>query len=804
MKPNTSTDSAVPANGRLRSCFCLWLAALAVILGLLLHESLFGGKGLVPADAILSFPPWQDAAGPSNFLLSDQFQVFVPQHEFMYQQFWLGHVPLWNPCIDCGVPNLASSQGALLYPINLLLLPVSPFYASGWAAFLKLFLAGWFTMLYLRVLGASNRAAFLSGLVFSLSGFMISWLGHPHVNSAIFLPLFLYLIERMFQNARAGLHWRRLWVGFALAFGCMLLGGHPPTMIHVTLFIGGYFLFRWSKHCRELPWKIPGWWLSALLVGCLLAAPAILPYLEYDHHSSESFSSDGLQRSQMRLPLNALIFYLFPHLSGSPPEGFEETMLRLGIGRALPNFTERTGYVGILPLMFAVFAVVRRRCRLTKFYAAVVVVGLLFVCGMPPLPAILTALPVLHAINPMRLLLVIGFSVAVLAGLGWDEFQRGENRGLKFWVVTGFWTLIGLVLLSYWHTVKPWLPNLDSAHRNFLQPQFAMLAGSMLVSVSLLLKTISQRQALTAAVGLGWIACDLLVFGRGYNPAIPRDRYYPTTPAIAWLKNDPAHFRILGDKYVLLPNTAEIFGLQDVRGCDFTTVRRYEELITGQAGDFSFYKKSTSLPVALPLLSVKYVLSLHMSPPDPSQFELAYSNTIDIYRNRAFQERALAVFDCQVERDPAVILKQVRSGIFDPKRLLWLEENPQPAATSSQIPTSTTATKTAVQITAEQPDQVEIEASLSRPSFLLLLDTYFPGWTATVNGRPTKIYRADYNFRAIALPAGKSAVCFAYRPTSFRLGIAMSSASLLALGTVWFWSRMKKTSTSLIETRLEE
>ena len=183
-----------------KRAFFLWVAVLALVLLVLLHESLLGGKGLVPANGVFSFPPWRETQGSSNWLLEDQYCVFAPQREFGYQQFLQGHFPLWNPYLNCGVPNLASLQGALLFPINLLLLPLDPFYTAGPAAFLKLMLAGWFTMLYLRGLGASNSGAFLSGLVFSLNGFMIVWLGHPHVNSAMWLPLLLYLIDQAFRH----------------------------------------------------------------------------------------------------------------------------------------------------------------------------------------------------------------------------------------------------------------------------------------------------------------------------------------------------------------------------------------------------------------------------------------------------------------------------------------------------------------------------------------------------------------------------------------------------------------------------
>jgi hypothetical protein len=804
-----SSDSATAAASRSRGHFFIWVAVLAVVLGVLLHESLFGGKGLVPASGVLGFPPWPVTNGPSNWLLADQYNVFVTQHEFVHQQFWRGHFPLWNPYLDCGVPNLASIQGALLFPINLLeLLPLGPFYGGGLAAFLKLFLAGWFTMLYLRVLGASDHGAFLSGLVFSLSGFMIVWLGHPHVNSAMWLPLLLYLIELSFHCGRSdggGLMpasgWR-IWAGFAAIFGCLLLGGHPPTMAHVAFFMCIYFLFRLIAHRREQPWSQAGGWFCALVLGFLLAAPAIMPYLEYYHYSSAEFSSHVLQRSANRLPLSALIFYLFPHLSGNPSDGFEETMLRLGIGKLLPNFNERTGYVGILPLLFALYAVVSRRCRLTVFYGIVTLVSLLAVYGVSPMPAILGALPVLRDTNPTRLLMVVGFSLAVLAGLGWDRFHRSENRRLKFWVVAGFWSAIGVVLLWYWHRAGPGWSRLDAAHRSFLKPQFLMLAGSLVASGALFLRTLNRQNGLGSVIVLGWVAVDLLVFGMGYNPAITRDCYYPITPAIRWLKQQgPAGFRVLGEKSVLVPNTAEVFGLRDARGYDFNAVRRYEELIDGQAGNFFFYYAAPALPKPFQLLSVKYLLTFRWPAPDSSLFDLVYSNNITsyditIYRYKAFRERALAVFDYRVDPDPASLLGNVRSGTFDPARVLLLEAEPKPGITPFGVQTQTARTNASLRIVSDEADEICIKAFLPRPGFLLLLDTYFPGWLATVNGQKTSILRADYNFRAVQLPAGNSTVRFVYQPWSFRLGIVLCAISLSVLAAAWFWPRKARPSES--------
>jgi len=785
MNEKNSSDSAVAVRGKPRSRFFVWVVLLAAVLGWFLHQSLFCGRGLTAADGVLSYYPWHDPVGPGNNLLSDQYLVFAPQHEFVYQQFLAGHFPLWNPYLDCGVPNLASSQGAQLFPINLLLLPVAPFHAAGLAAFLKLFLAGWFAMLYARALGVSSAGAFLTGVVFSLCGFMIVWLGHPHVNSALWLPLFPYLIERFFQCVRARAPVTRVCVFFSLAYGGMLLGGHPPTMVHVTLFIGAYFGFRWFEHRRELPVKPALFLGGAAALGILLAAPAILPFLEYDHFSSEQVSSHDLQRSASHLPLNSLIFYLLPHLNGSPVNGWQDTLFRLGVGDNVPNFNERTGYAGILPVLLALYAVVRLRGRLVWFYAVMIVACLLAVCGVPPLPALFAALPVLHATNQMRLTLLIAFGVAVLAGLGWDQFWRPGRTRSKGWVVAGFWTVIGLVLAGYALAVAPRWHGLDPACQAYLIPQVLMLAGSLVVSGLLVWRGISRR--LAAGVVLGWVVVDLLLFATGFNPEIPRDRYYPSTPAIDWLKQHAGPARILGQRTILVPNTAEVFALRDARGCDFTTVRRYEELIDGAAGNFQFYLEANSLPGALPLTGVKYLLARNSASLDPALFEEVYSNEVKIYRYRPACERALVVPDYRVEPDPAVVLPAVRSNTFDPRRWLWLEEHVPPASAAPRTPLPVAGTNSSVRITADQADRVELAASLAQPGFLLLLDTYFPGWTATVNGRPAKIYRADYNFRAVQLPAGQALVCFTYRPATFRYGLILAALSLLTLGGA-FWS----------------
>ncbi|UPT75235.1 MAG: YfhO family protein [Elusimicrobiota bacterium] len=78
---------------------------------------------------------------------------------------------------------------------------------------------------------------------------------------------------------------------------------------------------------------------------------------------------------------------------------------------------------------------------------------------------------------------------------------------------------------------------------------------------------------------------------------------------------------------------------------------------------------------------------------------------------------------------------------------------------------------------------MSVEVNAAGPGWLVLLDGWFPGWEATVDGKPAALLRADHAFRAVAVPAGRSAVRFDYRPRSVRLGLmlALFAANALVL-----------------------
>jgi hypothetical protein len=78
-------------------------------------------------------------------------------------------------------------------------------------------------------------------------------------------------------------------------------------------------------------------------------------------------------------------------------------------------------------------------------------------------------------------------------------------------------------------------------------------------------------------------------------------------------------------------------------------------------------------------------------------------------------------------------------------------------------------------------DRVTLEADLSAPGHVVLLETYDPGWRASVDGRPVIVERANLAFRAVAVPAGRHTILFEYRPRAVVLGAGLSLATLLGV-----------------------
>lgn len=117
-------------------------------------------------------------------------------------------------------------------------------------------------------------------------------------------------------------------------------------------------------------------------------------------------------------------------------------------------------------------------------------------------------------------------------------------------------------------------------------------------------------------------------------------------------------------------------------------------------------------------------------------------------------------------------------GRFEPyEQALFLPgEGPQTDSAPSQGPAG------AARVLAELPNRVDLEVERDRPGLLIVARSHFPGWRARIDGKEAPLWRANYAFSALAVPAGRSRIVLSYEPGSLRLGAALSLGAALLLG----------------------
>jgi hypothetical protein len=160
-------------------------------------------------------------------------------------------------------------------------------------------------------------------------------------------------------------------------------------------------------------------------------------------------------------------------------------------------------------------------------------------------------------------------------------------------------------------------------------------------------------------------------------------------------------------------------------------------------------------------------------------YRQVHSGDVKIYENRGVLPRAFIVHEAdRVEsEDEAIAVMQNPS--FDPARTmvrLRRDEEPAGLQTSGQPSPQDQAA-----ILAYAPERVEVEVKLDSPGWLVLTDTYYPGWQATLDGHPTEILPVNIMFRAVEVPAGEHTVVFEFKPRSVQLGMWISGGALAVL-----------------------
>jgi hypothetical protein len=669
------------------------------------------------------------------------------------------------------------------------------------------------------------------------------WVFPSMVYAAAWLPLLLALAERVVRRIRSGAEpegeallpavtsWLFDLALLAGIFALQFLAGHAQTSYYSAWMVAAFALYRLLQRGPEGP--RPGMRrLRSLLLGggslalaavwgAALAAIQLLPTAEFVANSQRAGTlTDATFAYELSFWPWRLITLLAPDFFGHPARG--------GYW-AYGTYWEEAGYVGLLPLLLAVAGVAawwgrrqlagRRGARgregerkdalagraragqvradqgrgTVPFFVVLCLVSILLALGehTPLYPLLFRLVPGMGWFQaPARLMVGYALGVAVLAGIGASVFRLTPRTRSLLRVVL----VVGLGVAMAGGAARLILPTVEASFGNSalrLGMGLAVAAGALLLQRGRLGE--GRWQGLVVIL----VAVDLLAFGWGLAPGTDPAVYRAPVATAEFLKEQaPGRVAVLEtyaqevyERYVslssfgdadaaylgglresLLPNLSAVHSLEGVGNYDPLRIGLYQDLA-------EVLERRGEEP--LPVDKVRRVLDLfgarYWITDAGLDLPVLYEEGPRIYDNEGALPAAWIAPRARVVEEAQGRLELLLDPGFDPRSEVILSRAPaKPLVAGSGAPEQAPAT-----VLREGPNRVIIEASLRQPGVLVLADTYYPGWQATVDGTPAEILPANHAFRAVPLDNGEHRVVFEYSPLSFRVGAWITAVALV-------------------------
>lgn len=720
---------------------------------LLFGIDLIRGRALFWGTPLLQFTPWHSAAKEIAFS---------------------GHLPLWNPWLGMGAPLFANYQSALLYPPNWLLLATDVAWGQTLLVLLHLMWAGFGMALLARSLGLGKFAQAISGIAYAMSGYLVARSGFLSINAtAAWLPWILYAAEGLVRSAGTSsvassgllrsLRWRAAAL-LGLVLGLQWLAGHAQVAWYTLILLVVWVIFR--ARSNSVPIRSAVLMLAvAGALGFAIAAVQLIPTLEYASISNRAGDLDPeFALTYSFWPWRALGL-VAPDLFGNPG-----TADYWGYG----NFWEDAIYVGVLPLLLAIGALASKGVgRIKWFLLGVATIAFLFGLGSntPIFKFLFDYVPTFSAFQaPTRWNLWLVASFSILAGFGAEHWKVAYGKKL-YWLRLGTAGAIAILVMAT-------LINLLDTE---IEPTFTRAiatAGFWLAASGILalLRSDPGRKGWVAAA-LSVVVLDLFLAGRGLNPMLP-----------AKLSSAPSALsqEIQGDHRLYMSEELE-------REIKFDVAFRFDSFQPGL--DWVIVRESglpnTPLLDRLssannfdPLLPARYVLWMNRLEQVPSAQRERLLPTMDVgwqavhgtnglprYEPILDPTRAWIVPSVEWVASPAEATRRATSSTTDLLFIAFLEGSARPEQGGAGVVTA---------LSDKGPNIVELVVEAPEGGWLVLADSWFPGWVAELDGQATEIFPANGVMRSVWIPAGQHTVVFQYRPIALPIGLALTVFGLAA------------------------
>jgi hypothetical protein len=726
----------------------------------------------------------------------DITEINYPYRAFLASELKAGRFSRWCPELYCGLPLYSESQAGYLHPLKYLLYP----WMATWKAFnldtvLSVWLTGLGTYGWLRRhVGPSG--ALTGAAVFGLSGFVWAHLIHTSMNNALTsVPFILWALE--WAWSRGG--WRGVALG-AIAMACQVFAGHLQDTLLTAGLVGLYGIYRAvTERGGQARLDALGKAVGLVALGVALSAVQWIPSKELLDRSPRA---EGL--TWERLTYGSWAPELLPTLVVREAYGTRARDTDWMDG--FYPYHEMNAYLGLVAMALAIVGAASARDRWVGFWIILAGVGGILMLGkFTVLFDRAHLIPILGSSRiPVRLHLWVSLAVAALAAVGVDRLARpGPVRLRPALIVMAWLVLASLPILYYvyepaWTEANRWTKPYHLARYRWLERELGLAAvrtfGLALLAWAVAAAAarqanVERRKRLAALLPVLVIA-DLLGAHFADVPTIT-PRYWTDPPqSVQVLKADPSRIRIFGSSgksagepgYASEPvdflsvrdalgwSLAPVWGMASSAGETPIVPRRLIEFYdhTGPGWGRFDIEGVTHL-----LTSVPYIQGR-----GPGE----RVGTAYLYRNRSALPRArLFGRPYYVADERSAIDALDRLGPAQKDRLV-VEDPDRPLSSDAEV--SGTAT-----ITRELPEHVEVAVDAWTDAYLILADTFDPGWSATLDGRPAPIRPAWVAFRAVYVPRGRHVVIFRYRPAGFVRGLVISGVGLVLVVGLLCWPR---------------
>ncbi|MGA2113269.1 MAG: YfhO family protein [Bryobacteraceae bacterium] len=692
----------------------------------------------------------------------DTIRMDTPRLQFERTAWHGREFPLWDPHLWCGQPFLGEIVGAacpLNWPLFRLRLHGEDRLTLGllnWYWVYLHFLAALFAYWLCRDLEASRMASLLGGLVFSFAGFsgLLRW---PEVLTGLLMaPLVLLFLLRAVRG-------RRPWSSAALSgmfLGLAWLSGHHEVPIYLSFTVAALWLYDCAS-------RAAGRLRSAALAG-VTAVTAILtsgfqtiPGYEYAKLAVRWTGADHPQTWKEAIPYEVHAQYSLA------PSSLADLVL--------PWFGVHTdAFMGIVLLSLAALAVcLRWREQSVRWLVSISVAGFLLALGGWNLfhGVMYAALPLFgKARSPYRFLSIFLLGAAPLAALGVDALRtHGSSPALRF---------AGRILLAFGAGV--WVLGLVSPALHTPGPNDFLYFAALVSLLFGALLVARQRGAVSGRwIGLaafGLVFMELAGVSNGIyldrNPG-QRQSFLPELTrfhaAANFLRTQPGPVRVDAT------DATDAFNFGEWEGLD--TLYGFGAGVTSNLISMNW----PTVPVQN-LLGVGYSFSKHDPRPD-QQLVFHDSSGFNIYKNLNAFPRAWVVHQAVRASSLETLNARTLDPAFDARRSVLLLD-PPPALESC-------VDSDPARVDWRTSNTVGLSAHPTCRGMLILSDTWYPGWEATVDGRKVPIYQAYSALRGVVLEAGFHRIEFRYRPASALIGGLMSMIGILSACGVAVWERRR-------------